>query len=83
LLDVAASNLLELEVSCDIGGDQDVGEFAVAHQELGNKVDVPVVDPAVLLPRLGAFLVVAISLEQRLEVDGSRLAAIMIVAIYV
>jgi hypothetical protein len=81
LLDIAASDLLELQVSCDIGGDQDVGELAVAHQELRDKVDVPVVYPAVLLPRLSALLVVAISLEQRLEVDGGGLAAIIFIAI--
>ena len=81
LLHIAASDLLELQVSCHVGGDENVGELAIAHQELGYKVDVPVVHPAVLLPWLGAFLVVAILLEQGLEVDGSRLAAIMIIAI--
>jgi hypothetical protein len=63
-LHIASSNLLELQVSCNIGGDKDVGELAVAHQELRDEVDVPVVDAAVLLPRLGALLVVAVSLEQ-------------------
>ena len=81
MLHIAASDLLELQVSCDVGGDEDVGELSVAHQELGDKVDVPVVHPAVLLPWLGTFLVVAILLEQGLEVDGSGLAAIMIVPI--
>jgi hypothetical protein len=81
LLHIAACNLLELEVSCDVGGDEDVGELAVAHQELGDEVDVPVVDAAVLLPWLSAFLVVAISLEQGFEVDGCRLSAVVVVAV--
>jgi hypothetical protein len=81
LLHIAARNLLELEVSCDVGGDEDVGELAVAHQELRDEVDVPVVDAAVLLPRLGALLVVAVPLEEGLEVDGCGLSAIMIVSI--
>lgn len=81
LLYVATGDLLEFQVSCDIGGDQDVGELAVAHQELRDEVDVPVVDPAVLLPWLGTFLVVAVSLEKSLEVDGGRLAAVVVVAV--
>ena len=71
LLDVASSNLLELKVLCDVGGNEDVGEFAVGHQELGDKVDVPIVDAAVLLPRLAGGL--AILLEESLDVEGSRL----------
>jgi hypothetical protein len=83
LLDIAACDLLELEVSCDVGGDEDIGELAVAHQELGDEVDVPVVDAAVLLPGLGALLVVSVPLEEGLEVDGGRLSAIMVFAVYV
>jgi hypothetical protein len=83
LLHIAACNLLELEVSCDVCGDEDVGELAVAHQELRDEVDVPVVDAAVLLPRLGALLVVAVSLEQGFKVDGCGLSAIMIISINV
>lgn len=69
LLDVAASDLLELEVSGDIGGDEDVGQLARRHEELGDEVDVPVVGTAVLLPWLLALGVVAVLLE---ELRGSR-----------
>jgi hypothetical protein len=62
-LDVTASNLLEFEVSGDIGRDENVGEFSVGHEEFGNKVDVPVVGAAVLLPWLAA-VVVAVLLEE-------------------
>lgn len=81
LLDIAACDLLELEVSCDVGGDEDVCELAVAHQELRDEVDVPVVDAAVLLPGLCALLIVSVPLEEGLEVDGGRLSAIMIIPI--
>jgi hypothetical protein len=63
-LDEAACDLSELEVSCDVGGDENVGQLAVGHQKLGNQVDVPVIDTAVLLPWLFALLVVAVLLEQ-------------------
>lgn len=72
LLDEAASNLLELEVSGNIGRDEDVGELAVRHEQLGHKVDVPVVDAAVLLPRLLALGVVAVLLEHLLGVSIQR-----------
>lgn len=62
-LDVTASDLLKFEVSGDIGRDKNVGEFSVGHEELGNKVDVPVVGAAVLLPWLAA-VVVAVLLEE-------------------
>jgi hypothetical protein len=62
-LDVTASNLLEFEVSGDIGRDEDVGEFSVGHEEFGDEIDVPVVGAAVLLPRLAA-VVAAILLEE-------------------
>jgi hypothetical protein len=64
LLDKAAGNLLELEISGDIGRDQNVGEFAIGHEEFGDEIDVPVVDAAVLLPRFLSFVVGAIFLEQ-------------------
>lgn len=64
LLDVAASNLLELEVSCNIGRDKDVGQLARGHEELGNKVDVPVVEATILLPGLLAFTEVSVLLEE-------------------
>jgi hypothetical protein len=64
LLDIAASDLLELEVSCDIGGDENVGELARGHEELGDEVDAPVIEAAVFRPWLLALLVVAVLLEQ-------------------
>lgn len=70
LLDEAAGNLLELEVSGDIGGDEDVGELARGHEKLGYEIDVPVVESAILLPWLLALLVVAVFLE---ELDVSEL----------
>lgn len=66
LLDVAAGDLLELEVSGDVGGDEDVGQLARGHEELGNEVDVPVVEAAILLPGLLALGVVAMLLEELL-----------------
>ena len=64
LLDVAAGDLLELKVSGNVGGDEDVGELARGHEELGDEVDVPFVKPAVRLPRLLAFAVVSILFEE-------------------
>jgi hypothetical protein len=64
LLDIAASNLFELEISGNIGGDEDVGQLSRGHEELGNEVDVPVVESAVVLPRLLAGLEVAILFEE-------------------
>ena len=72
LLDIAASNLFELEVSCDIRGDQDIRQFAVGHQQLWNQVDVPVVNPAVFLPGLLSGADVAILLEQLQETNTKR-----------
>ena len=59
---VAAGDLLELEVFGDVGGNENVGEFTVGHEQLGDEVDVPVVDAAVLLPWLALGL--AVSLEE-------------------
>lgn len=64
LLDVAAGYLLEFEVAGNISGDEDVGQLARRHEKLGDKVDVPVVGSAVLLPWLVAFREVTILLEQ-------------------
>lgn len=64
LLDIAASDLLELEVSRNIGGNEDIRQLAVGHKQLGDQVDVPVVDSAILLPGLLAGADVAILLEQ-------------------
>lgn len=63
LLDVRAGDLLELEVSCDVGGDEDVGKFSGRHEKLGDQVDVPVVGAAVLLPWFLALAVVSIFFE--------------------
>lgn len=64
LLDVAASNLLELKVSRNIGGNQDVCQITVGHQKLRDQVDVPVVDSPVFLPRLLTGANIAVLLEQ-------------------
>lgn len=64
LLDVAASDLLELEVPCDIGRNENVGQLAGGHEELGDKVDVPVVEAAILLPGILAFAEVSVLLEE-------------------
>lgn len=67
LLDVAASNLAELEVAGDVGGHEDVSELARGDEELGNKVDVPVVDAAVLGPGLLAAGKVAVLVVELAE----------------
>lgn len=74
LLYVAACYLLELEISGNIGGDENVGKFAGGHEKLGHQVDVPVVQSAVLLPWARALGVVSILLEQlgrRQQILGS------------
>jgi hypothetical protein len=72
LLDVAASDLLELEISCDIGRDENVGQFAGGHEELRDKVDVPVVEATILLPGLLAFAEVSVLLEELYSVVRYR-----------
>ena len=52
LLDVATGNLLELEVSRNIGRNQNVRQLAICHQQLRHQIHVPVVDAAILLPGL-------------------------------
>lgn len=64
LLDIRASNLLELEVSCDVGGNEDVGQLSGGHEKLGDQVNVPVVGAPVLLPWLLALVVVSVLLEE-------------------
>lgn len=64
LLNVAAGDLLELEISGNISGDENVGQLSRGHEELGNKVNVPVVESAVFRPRLLASLKVSILLEE-------------------
>src|SRR2546423_1530065 len=58
LLDVAASYLLELQVSRHIRRHQDVGELAIGHQKLWNEVDIPIVGASVVLPWLLTLLIV-------------------------
>jgi len=72
LLDVAASDLLELEISCDIGRDENVGQLARGHEELGNEIDVPVVEATILLPGLLAFAEVSVLLEELYSVVRYR-----------
>lgn len=74
LLHKAACDLLEFKVSSDIGGNEDVREFAIGHEQFGYEVDVPVVDSAVFLPRFLTVLEVAIFLEQLFQQrqSGSR-----------
>ena len=83
LLHERAGNLFKFDVARDVGADEDVGEFSIAHQQLGDQVDVPIVRPAVLLPRLGAGLVIAVLLEQSLQIHRSRLATIMVIPVHV
>ena len=70
-LDVTASNLLEFEVSGDIGRDENVGEFSVGHEKLGNEIDVPVVGATVLLPWLAAVVVAVLLEELRTKNESS------------
>lgn len=70
LLDVAARHLSKLQVSCDIGRDENVGQLAAGHEEFGNEINVPVVDSAVLLPWLLALVVVSVLLEELDYVRG-------------
>lgn len=64
LLHEAARDLLELEISGNVGGNEDIGKLAGGHEELGHQVDVPVVQPAILFPWLGVLGIVAILLEE-------------------
>lgn len=73
LLNVAACNLLELKVSCNISGHQNVGELPARHQQLGNQVNVPVVGATVLLPWLLSCVIVSVLLEELICVRYVRL----------
>lgn len=64
LLHEAPRNLLELEIPSHVGRNEDVGELARRHEELGDEVDVPVVGAAVFLPWLLSLLEVAVLLEE-------------------
>jgi hypothetical protein len=56
--------LLELKVSCNIGRDENVGQLAGGHKELGDEIDVPVVEAAILLPGLLTLTEVSVLLEE-------------------
>lgn len=71
LLHIASCHLSELKVSCDIGGHEDVCQFSARHEELRNEVDVPVVDPSILLPWLLPFVIVSVLLEELGEVSSN------------
>ena len=60
--------MLKFEVSCDIGGYEDIRQLAAGHEELWYEVDVPVVDAAILLPRFLPLVIVAVLLEELLNV---------------
>ena len=64
MLYITAGDLLELEILGDIGGDEDVGQLSIRHEEFGNEIDVPVVGATVLLPWLFSLVVVAIFAEE-------------------
>ena len=64
LLNIAPSHMFELQVSRNICWDQYICQLTTWHKQLWNKVNVPVVDAAVLLPRLLPLAVVAILLEE-------------------
>lgn len=76
LLHIASGNLLEFKVSCNVGGHEDVRQFAAGHKELGNEVNVPVVDPSVLLPWLLPFVVVSVLLEELQDVSMNGIPAL-------
>ena len=64
LLDITSCHLSELEVSCYVGRDEDVGQLAAGHEEFRNEVDIPVVDSSILLPWLLPLVVVPVFLEE-------------------
>jgi hypothetical protein len=65
---ITSCHLPELQISCNIGGNENVRQFARGHQELGHKVDIPVVHAAVLLPWFLTLVIVAVLLEELREV---------------
>jgi hypothetical protein len=67
-LDIASCHLPKLEVSCNVGGNEDIREFAGRHQELGYEVDVPVVNAPILLPWFLPLVVVAVLFEELADV---------------
>lgn len=63
-LHIAARDLLEFYISRDVCRHENVCELPIRHEQLGNQINVPVVQPTIFLPWLGAFFVVPISFEQ-------------------
>lgn len=65
---IAASHLSELKVSSNIGRDEDIGQLSTGHEKLGDEIDVPVIDAAILLPWLLPLIIVAVFLEELADV---------------
>ena len=80
LAHVASVHSLELEVLVHAGVDQQAHEEPVAHHELGDHVEVPVLPPAVVRRQLLAGLEL---LVQLLQVEARGLAAVVRVAVHV
>lgn len=55
-VDIAATDLLELEVAGDIGVDQDVDQILAGHHELGNHIHIVVTISSEALGRGGTVL---------------------------
>lgn len=61
--------MLEFEISCDVGGNEDIGQLSTGHEELWDEVNVPVVDASVLLPWFLPFVIVSVLLEELIGVS--------------
>jgi hypothetical protein len=66
--DIGAGNLLELEIPGDVGVDEDAGELAVGHHELGNEVDGVVAVAAQFARRFLALAELAVELGAKADV---------------
>jgi hypothetical protein len=71
LLHKASCYLSKLEVSSNIGGYEDICQFPAGHEEFRHEIDVPVVDTSILLPWLLALVIVAVLLEELIQVRGN------------
>jgi len=69
LLHIASCNLLKLEVSCHVGGNEDISQLAAGHEKFGYEIDIPVIHASVLLPWLLPLVIVSVLLE---ELKGVR-----------
>lgn len=65
---IASCHLSELKVSGNIGRDKDIGQLSTGHEELGDEVDVPVVDAAILRPWFLPLIIVSVLLEELADV---------------